>query len=139
MSYLDDTGYIFGKGREDEFTCDITFFWYKDGEFKPVYHKKGRLEGDETEEDMEEEFIEVDIFDDDLAAVLPLRNMLRRYINRKLTDISCEVILCNSLLSRDDELSIAGDLGHRIAPGILVDLHCDLGHLLRHVSIDLLS
>lgn len=65
MSYLDDTGYIFGKGREDEFTCDITFFWYKDGEFKPVYHKKGRLEGDETEEDMEEEFIEVDIFDDD--------------------------------------------------------------------------
>ena len=65
MGYLDDTGYIFGTGEVDEFTWDMTYFWYQDEEFKPVYHQKGHLRGDEGEEVIEEESIKIDILDDE--------------------------------------------------------------------------
>ena len=65
MGYLQDTGYIFGTGGVDDYTWDMTFFWYRDAEFKPVYHQRGYLRGDEGEEVIEEESIAVDIFDDE--------------------------------------------------------------------------
>lgn len=65
IGYLDDTGYIFGTGGEDDSTWDMTFFWYRDEEFKPVYHQKGHLGGDEGEVVIEEESITVDILDDE--------------------------------------------------------------------------
>ena len=65
LGYTADTGYVFGTGWEDADADDMTFFWYKDGKFEPVYRYNGYWDGDLDDEVIYEESIIVDIFDDD--------------------------------------------------------------------------
>ena len=64
LSFCNETGYVIGKGWESGDADDMTFFWYKDGQFKPVYRYKGYWDGEKGDDVIDEESILVDLFDD---------------------------------------------------------------------------
>lgn len=65
MGYTKDTGFIFGTGWDAPDIDDRTFYWYKDGDFEPVYRSKGYYDDGLEEAVIEEELKIVDIFDDE--------------------------------------------------------------------------
>ena len=65
LGYTKDTGFIFGTGWDAPDIDDRTFYWYKDGDFEPVYRSKGYYDDGLEEKVIEEELKIVDIFDDE--------------------------------------------------------------------------
>ena len=65
LGYAEDTGFIFGTGWVDADADDLTYFWYKNGAFEPVYRSKRTYDGNIEDYIVDEYQAKVDIYDDD--------------------------------------------------------------------------
>ena len=79
----------------------------------------------------------IDVLNEQLAAVLTVRHMLRRDVDLQIAGVHHEIRRGKDLLGRNDEFRIAADLRTGVAPGILGQGDGDALRLRRHHQIQL--